>query len=199
MAVPRERDTQWVKGLDKIVDRYKLVGNLDACLTCGKCVGNCPVAAITPSYNPRQIIRDVLMGNLSRLVEGEEIWRCFWCANCYRVCPSDIHYPLLMMQIRYKAIEHNFGLKYVLPFKRFALKAREDAMTFVPGDKGKERIMKIRSEAGMTPWPEVSDKAKSEYQALFDLTGTTEWLEALDESKEKPVEFKYREGRIIYE
>ncbi|NLU50660.1 MAG: 4Fe-4S binding protein [Syntrophomonadaceae bacterium] len=197
--MPREKDKEWVEGFAEQVDQFGLVGNLEACLACGKCVGNCPVAAITPSYNSRQIIRDIVMGNAGRLLKSEEIWRCFWCANCYQSCPMDIHFPLLMMQLRYKAIENNYGFKYVLPFKRFALKAREEAMTFTPGAKGRERIMQVRSQAGMTPWPEISERAQKEYQALFDLTGTTAWLEALDEEAERPVVFTYREGRISHE
>jgi hypothetical protein len=49
---------------------------------------------------------------------------------------------------------------------------------------------------GMSPWPEVSEKARAEYRALFDLTGTTAHLEAVDEDSEKPVRFAYLEGRI---
>ncbi|MEN6351427.1 MAG: 4Fe-4S dicluster domain-containing protein, partial [Syntrophomonas sp.] len=107
----KEGSDKWDEQLYQKVDRYGLVGNLEQCLQCGKCTGNCPVAAITPSYNPRAIINDILAGSTERLLDSEEIWRCMWCANCYRVCPVDIHYPLLMMQLRYLALENGFGLK----------------------------------------------------------------------------------------
>lgn len=169
------------------------------CLACGKCAGICPVAAITPSYNPRQVIRDVLAGSEERWLASEEIWRCFWCANCYTVCPADIHFPLLVMQLRYRALEKGYGLKYIAPFRRFALRAREDALTFAPGAKGRERIKDIRAGIGAEPWPAVSEKAASEYRELFDLTGTTKWLDDIARDEEKPLRPGYVEGRIVRE
>lgn len=192
----REKAGELVDGLYKKVDSYHLVENLESCLACGKCVGNCPVASLTPSYNPRQIIRDVLTGNMRRWLQSEEIWRCFWCAGCYTGCPVDIHYPMLVMQLRFRAIENQYGLKYFTPFKRFALRAREDALTFAPGAKGRERIMRLRTAMGVSPWPEVSEKAVAEYKALFDMTGTTEWLNAINDEDDKPVSLTYAAGRI---
>lgn len=198
--MPREKDNKWVAGLYKKADAYNLVPNLESCLACGKCVGVCPVAKISPSYNSRQIIRDVLIGNMDRWLPSEEIWQCFWCANCYTLCPVDINFPLLMMQLRYRAIEKRFGLKYIAQFKNFALRAREDGLTFVPGStKRRERIMQMRKEMGSSPWPEISEKAKSEYKALFDITGTTAWLENIKEETEEPVKFTYMEGKIVRE
>ena len=181
------------------MDAYHWVDNLDQCLGCGKCVGNCPVAAVSPSYNSRQIIRDVLAGQSDRLLASEEIWRCFMCGACYVACPSDIHFPLLILQLRSRAVEKGYGLKYIRPFRRFALKAREDALTFFPSEKGRERVKKLRSSIGLSPLPEISDKAKEEYKVLFDLTGSTGHLIAKEPDEEKPVSLLYAEGRIIIE
>jgi heterodisulfide reductase subunit C len=194
----RERVCDQTVDLYEQVDTYRLVPNLRDCLQCGKCSGGCPVAAMNPSYNPRQIIRDVLAGREERWLDSEEIWRCFWCANCYMGCPADIHFPLLMMQLRYRALQRKFGLKYIFPFKLFALRAREDGLTFVPL-QNRDRIMKIRSDAGMAPWPEISDKAREEYKAMFDLTGTTDWVKGIRKNDEQPVRFAYLQGRIVHE
>ena len=195
----REREKDLSGDFYAEVDVYQLVPNLSECLACGKCTGGCPVAALTPSYNPRQIIRDVATGNTDKLLESEEIWRCFWCAGCYMGCPVDIHFPLLMMELRYRAVARNRGLKYILPFKKFALRARQDGLTFVPSPKSRERIMELRRDMGVTPWPEISDKAKEEYAALFDLSGTTAWLEAIEMASAEPVRSTYSEGRITGE
>lgn len=56
--------------------------------------------------------------------------------------------------------------------------------------------MKIRQSIGTTPWPEVSQKARDEYKALFDRTGATAFLEAIKEEDEKPVQLTYLEGKI---
>ncbi len=197
--MPREKYRDKIEGLYKKVDVYNLVENLETCLTCGKCTGQCPVANLTPSYNPRQIISDVLNGEAERWLQSEEIWRCFWCAGCFTVCPNDIHFPLLMMQLRYLAAENNYGLKYIMPFKRFALRAREDGLTFAPSERGREKIRRYRSNLGATPWPEISERAKAEYKELFDLTGATEHLEKINAEADKSVELKYTEGRITHE
>lgn len=192
-----ERSREWREGFQKEIDPWKLVNNLRACMACGKCVGSCPVAALTPSYNSRQIIRDVLLGNKDRIVESEEIWRCLWCASCYVACPANIHFPTLMMLLRFCALEEGYGIKHVRVFKRFALKAREDGITFVPGKSKLERLAALREKIGLTPLPEVSERAKEEYKALFDLTGTTSWLLSLDEKTEKEVQLTYREGKLL--
>jgi len=102
-----------------------------------------------------------------------------------------------MMQIRYLALASRHGVKYFTPFKRFAQRAREDGLTFAPGSpKGRERIMKIRSSIGLSPWPEISDRAREHYKALFDLTGTTVFLESVKEGEEEPLPLTYMEGRI---
>jgi heterodisulfide reductase subunit C len=193
----RERAKDQIGDLHQRVDAFELVPNLKECLACGKCTGGCPVAALNPSFNPRQIIRDVLSGHEERFLDSEEIWRCFWCASCYTGCPVDIHFPFLVMQLRYRALARRFGLRYVRPFKRFARRAREDALTFVPSPASRERIMEIREEAGMEPWPEVSERARAEYKALFDLTGTTAWLEELRMEELPPLRFSYLEGRVV--
>lgn len=197
--MPREKYRDRLDNLYKKVDVYNLVENLESCLACGKCVGNCPAASLSPSYNPRQIISDVLNGEVDRWLKSEEIWRCFWCAGCFTVCPSDIHFPLLMMQLRYLAVENNYGLKYIMPFKRFALRAREDGLTFAPSEKGREKIKRYRSNLGVAPWPEISEKAKAEYKELFDITGATEHLEKLSDEAEKPVVLSYLAGRIVHD
>ena len=197
--MPREKDQGWDPDLYHKVDRYHLVENLEQCLQCGKCTGNCPVAAITPSYNPRAIINDILAGSTARLLDSEEIWRCFWCANCYRVCPVDIHYPLLMMQLRYMALEHGYGQKYVNGINKFVFRAMEKGLTFVPGQKGIEKIMRLRSGVGAAPWPEVSEKAIAEYRTIFEQTGASQYMKNLENDEQKPLRLSYLEGRIINE
>jgi len=195
----REREAEAIEGFYEEVDTYGLVPNLRQCLQCGKCTGGCPCAAISPSYNPRQVIREILAGNADKLLKSEEIQRCFWCASCYMGCPVDIHFPLLMMQLRYRAFERGLGLRYLAPFKKFSLRARTDGMTFIPSPKNQERIKKLRTDMGVVPWPEISEKARADYAALFDLTGTTAWLESIPDEFEDNVTFEYVEGRITHE
>ena len=97
--MPRETDRDWDPELYKKVDRYHLVDNLEQCLQCGKCTGNCPVAAITPSYNPRAIINDVLSGSTRLLIVRKS--GAVSGAPIATGCAVDINYPLLMMKPLY--------------------------------------------------------------------------------------------------
>ena len=147
--MPRERFRDRDECLYHKVDAYRLVENLEHCLQCGKCAGICPVANLSPSYNPRQIINDVLSGSHVRWLNSEEIWRCFWCAGCYTLCPVDIHFPLLMMQLRYLAVASRHGLKYIVPFKRFALRAREEYRALFDLTGTTDFLEQIREEEDM--------------------------------------------------
>jgi heterodisulfide reductase subunit C len=193
----RELTKNWSEDFRQAIENSGLTEGLRQCLTCGKCVGSCPVAAITPSYNPRQIIREVLLGNFERLINSEEIWRCFWCASCYSVCPSEIKYPLLMLMLRYYALQQGYGRKYAVVFKRFVEKAKEDGVTFLPASaKRLEKVKALRSSLGLTPLREVSAAAKAEYSLLYELSGTTEWLNELEAAAEGPLSLTFAPGRI---
>jgi heterodisulfide reductase subunit C len=145
------------------------------------------------------IINDILSGNTSRLLDSEEIWRCFWCANCYRVCPVDINYPFLMMQLRYLALENGYGLKYVNPINKYAFRAFDEGLCFVPGAHGVERIKKLRSSINVVPWPEVSEKAKKEFREIFELTGAYDWMKDIESKQEKELRMSFAQGGITNE
>ncbi|MDR3565756.1 MAG: 4Fe-4S dicluster domain-containing protein [Negativicutes bacterium] len=193
----RELAKNWSEEFRQAIESAGLTEDLYHCLTCGKCVGSCPVAAITPSYNPRQIIREVLLGNFSRLVNSEEIWRCFWCATCASTCPSEIKFPMLMLMLRYYALQHGSGRKYAVVFKRFVDKAKEDGVTFLPySAKRLEKITALRVSLGLKPLREVSAAAKKEYAVLYELSGTSEWLNELEAAAEGPLALTFAPGRI---
>lgn len=192
----RELSQDWSEDFKKTVEASGLTDDLRQCLACGKCVGACPVAAITPSYSPRQIIRDVLMGNPERIIQSEELWRCFWCAGCASTCPAGIKFPLLMLVLRYYALEHGAGKKYVIPFKRFVERARLDGVTFQPGSKKLEKIKSLRSAIGLAPLRLVSEQARQEYQKLYELAGTLEWLDQLEEQDEHQLSLSFAAGKL---
>lgn len=193
----REMASNWSAEFRRYMEDSGLVEEIERCLACGKCAGGCPVAAITPSYNPRQVIREVLLGNTGRVIGSEEIWRCFWCAGCYANCPSEIKYHLLMLALRYYSLKYGSGKKYALMFQRFVLRAREGGVTFQPADPRKlDKIRTLRTSIGLAPMRVVSEEGRKEYQKLYELTGTLEWLEELEKSPEVPLALTFAPGRI---
>jgi heterodisulfide reductase subunit C len=194
----REKASNWSPEFQRAIEESGLADDINRCMFCGKCTGICPVAAINPSYSPRQIIRELLLGNHEQVLHSEEIWRCFWCANCLGYCPSDIKYPLIMLALRYYALEHGSGKKYATLFTRFVKNAYKDAVTFQPGKPQRlDQIKAMRTSIGLVPLRIVSDKGKEEYRKLYEITGTLEWLDNLHATEEVPLKFSFETGKLI--
>lgn len=70
----------------------KVEGNLASfCYQCGACVGDCPAATYSDTFNPREIMLKVLYGLGDELmVENSVLWECTNCYNCAERCPQDV-------------------------------------------------------------------------------------------------------------
>jgi len=55
------------------------------CYACGVCSARCPIEKIEPEYNPRKIIRMIILGLEEDLLKEELLWHC---SNCYTCQPS---------------------------------------------------------------------------------------------------------------
>ncbi len=191
----REQNKDWVALFYEKLAASGLVHGLEKCQMCGKCVANCPAAALSPSYNSRKIIRDVLFGNVGRLLPSEEIWQCFWCKNCYVSCPHDVDYILLVLALRFWALGSGYGRKYAAAFKRFATRLHQHGLSFVPGERRLQEIGKVRERLGLAPLA-LEEKALKELRAIFAATGADSFIEALGTGEEKPLKLTYeREER----
>jgi heterodisulfide reductase subunit C len=94
--------------------------NLKACFSCGVCTAGCPVAEIDPAYNPRRIIRQVLLGLEEEVLSSDLLWLCTTCFTCYAHCPQDVKFTDIMGVLRDLAV----GKGYVHP----SFPARLEAM-----------------------------------------------------------------------
>ncbi len=85
--------------------------NIIECISCGKCVGECPASKIS-NFNIRKIIQKILRGDKSVLKE-DDIWYCFLCEKCKRVCPREgINIPLLIINLRNESFKKGYGPRY---------------------------------------------------------------------------------------
>ena len=85
--------------------------NIIECISCGKCVGDCPAAKVS-NFNIRKIISKVLHGDKS-VLKDSDIWYCYLCEKCKRVCPREgINIPLLIINLRNESFKKGFGPKY---------------------------------------------------------------------------------------
>ncbi len=85
--------------------------NIIQCFECGKCVGGCPATKVS-NFNIRKIIRKVLRGDKS-VLKDSDIWYCYLCERCKRVCPKDnVNIPLLIINLRNESFKKGFGPRY---------------------------------------------------------------------------------------
>lgn len=74
--------------------------NINRCFACGSCTAGCPVREIDEKYNPRKIIRMVLLGMRERVLKSDFIWLCSTCYTCYDRCPQDVQLTAIMTALK---------------------------------------------------------------------------------------------------
>jgi heterodisulfide reductase subunit C len=70
------------------------------CFACGTCTAGCPVREIDAKYNPRKIIRMVILGMREEVLSSDYIWLCSTCYTCYDRCPQGVHLTSIMTALR---------------------------------------------------------------------------------------------------
>ena len=74
------------------------------CMSCSTCSAGCPVYDVNPDYNPRRIIRMVLLGNRA-VLQSPFIWLCSSCFTCQERCPQEVRITHIMRALRNMAIQ----------------------------------------------------------------------------------------------
>ena len=83
-------------------------GNLKLCFACGLCTASCPVADIDPEYNPRRIIRMVLLGMRKEVLSSNVPWLCSQCYTCQAHCPQNVNFADVMKALRNMAVREGY-------------------------------------------------------------------------------------------
>ena len=79
--------------------------NLKLCFACGTCTAGCPVSEVDADFNPRKIIRQVLLGMREETLSSEVIWRCVQCYSCTAKCPQNVKFREVVRALREMAVE----------------------------------------------------------------------------------------------
>ena len=96
------------------------------CYLCGTCTAGCPVCEIAADYNPRKIMRRILLGDRDELLKSGELWRCSQCHACVSHCPQDVRFADIIRVLREMAL--NEGVvdeKFVAEVEALDLEARK--------------------------------------------------------------------------
>jgi len=124
--------------------------NIKLCFACGTCTAGCPVSAIDPEYNPRKIIRQVLLGMRKEVLCSPVIWRCVQCYSCSAKCPQNVKFRDVMKALREMAVAEGYFdvglLQEVEQLDEFSQKVRRDMVNLLISDREKYRKLKTKVE-----------------------------------------------------
>jgi len=88
--------------------------HVSVCYSCGTCVSRCLIQQkIDKAYNPRRMMKMVMMDMLENAFDSPTTWLCSACDLCYPACPQEIHISGVITAVKELAIEagHHSPLK----------------------------------------------------------------------------------------
>ena len=114
---------------------------LKVCYACGVCTAGCPVSEVSEDFDPRKIVRMVLMGMKERVLSSDFIWYCTQCFTCSGHCPQNVKFTDIMRVLRDMAVKEGFVdssfLQKAKELDRFSQKVRFRLMKSIVNKKGK--------------------------------------------------------------
>lgn len=85
-------------------------GEVISCIQCGACTGNCLLANVDASFNPRNVVRMVMLGMRDYFREHPEVpYACNICELCKGVCPRGLNISNLCLALREQLVEEKIG------------------------------------------------------------------------------------------
>ncbi len=82
--------------------------HLDVCFSCGTCVSKCMIQQkVEPEYNPRRLLRLVMMGLREEAFSSPTTWLCSACDLCYPACPQKIHISEVIGAVKALAVDED--------------------------------------------------------------------------------------------
>ena len=76
------------------------------CIQCGKCTGGCPISVVSPHFNVRKILYEILNSEGEDIAQKKEmIWDCSTCTTCAQRCPKQVDPADLIISMRSVLVE----------------------------------------------------------------------------------------------
>jgi coenzyme F420-reducing hydrogenase delta subunit/NAD-dependent dihydropyrimidine dehydrogenase PreA subunit len=101
-----------VEGPETFADRVRAIPggeHLEMCYSCGTCVSKCMIQQkVEPEYNPRRLLRMVMMGMEEEAFKSPTTWLCSACDLCYPACPQEIHISSVIGAVKQLAVEAGY-------------------------------------------------------------------------------------------
>ena len=140
-----------------------------SCFACGTCAASCPVREVDERFNPRKLIRMVILGMKDEVLQNEFIYLCSGCYLCQERCPQDVGITELMTALRNIAVKEGYlhpsfktqlefvyGLGRLYELTEFANKKR--AKNGLPElNPVVDEVKTLLKEAGLSKFVEVEE------------------------------------------
>jgi len=115
--------------------------NIKLCFACGLCTASCPVSDIDQKFNPRKIIRMVLLGMRKEVLSSDFIWFCIQCYNCQGHCPQNVDFADIMKALRSIAVREGYVapsfVEKVKEIDVFCQKLRHEMVSAIIGSRSR--------------------------------------------------------------
>ncbi len=83
--------------------------HLELCYACGTCVSKCLIQQkLEPEYNPRRLLRMVMMDMREAAYQSPTTWLCSECDLCYPACPQKIHISGVISAVKQLAVQAGY-------------------------------------------------------------------------------------------
>jgi coenzyme F420-reducing hydrogenase delta subunit/heterodisulfide reductase subunit C len=83
--------------------------HLELCYSCGTCVSKCMIQQkVEPEYNPRRLLRLVMMDMKEEAFSSPTTWMCSACDLCYSACPQNIHISGVIGAVKQLAVQNGY-------------------------------------------------------------------------------------------
>ena len=124
-----------------------------ACYACGTCSASCPIQDVNSRFNPKRIIRMVLLGMREEVLKNDFIWLCSSCYACQERCPQGVSITELMTALKNMAFkEGNIPQGVRIQLQRI----RDDGRIYAIDDFDNKK----RAKAGLPPLPTSCEDLK---------------------------------------
>jgi heterodisulfide reductase subunit C len=124
--------------------------NVKLCFSCGTCTAGCPVAGVDAEFDPRRIIRQVLLGMRQKVLSSPVIWRCVQCYSCSAKCPQNVKFRDVIRALREMAIEEGYVrgdmLDEIEQLDELTQKLRRDMVNVLVTDNDKYKRIRKKVE-----------------------------------------------------
>jgi CoB--CoM heterodisulfide reductase subunit B len=85
------------------------VSLLGKCYSCQACKDDCPVCKIDPTFQPTEIIGQLLRGEIEEVINDTQLWKCLECYTCQELCHSDIGMAETFRKLKELAMQAGTG------------------------------------------------------------------------------------------